>query len=154
MLEIKTDKREKQSGKKEKKIFIIWSRRTGFNGRGFGRGILGIKSSRGTGRSQIDEKVGLKLGILQLCQSSHWIPGRKYNGLLLHYFQDIGCKELLVYHYLVHVLGKPVVRHDEVTYRDREGWHQSVISVQIDFFFFFLTKMMIVKIVTAGFREG
>lgn len=79
------------------------------------------KSSRGIGRSQIDQRLGLKPGFLQLRQGTHWVPGRKYNGLLLHHFQDIRGEELLVYHHLVHILGEPIVRHDEVTYRDGTG---------------------------------
>lgn len=94
------------------------------------------KSSRGIGRSQIDQRLGLKPGLLQLCQCSHWVPGRKYNGVLLHHFQDIRGEELLVYYHLVHILGEPIVRHDEVTYGDREDNQSSLDR----FFGVFLAK--------------
>ena len=109
--------------KKEKNLYYF--PRTGC----FGRRCRGKhwrdKSSRRIGRSRLDQRLRLKPCFLGLCQCSHWIPGRKYDGLLLHHFKDIRSKELLVYHHLIHVLWEPVVCHDEVTYRDGQKNTQS-----------------------------
>lgn len=51
-----------------------------------------------------------------LGQSPHGVPGWQDNGLLLHHGQDLLGHVLLVHHHLVHVLGEPVVRHDQVTW--------------------------------------
>lgn len=59
----------------------------------------------------------LKPGFLMLSQGSHWVPGRKYDGILLHHFQDVSGEEPLVYNHFINVLGKPIVRHDQVTCR-------------------------------------
>lgn len=63
-----------------------------------------------------------------LGQSPHGVPGWQNNRLLLHHGQDLLGHVLLVHHHLVHVLGEPVIRHDQVTWGDTE--HHSAEPLQ------------------------
>lgn len=63
-----------------------------------------------------------------LGQSPHGVPGWQDNGLLLHHGQDLLGHVLLVHHHLVHVLGEPVIGHDQVTWGRKQ--HHSTETLQ------------------------
>lgn len=68
--------------------------------------------------------MGRQMLRASLGQSPHGVPGWQNNGLLLHHGQDLLGHVLLVHHHLVHVLGEPVIGHDQVT------WGENSITAQ------------------------